>query len=106
MGGLLALARLHVLPQIAEAADLVLPSKLSNMLSSGRPVVATAAPGTGVACEIEGCGLITPPGDAAALAGAIARLVDDPQLADKMGQNGIVRARTLEPRQDTFRAGG
>jgi colanic acid biosynthesis glycosyl transferase WcaI len=109
MGGLLALAQLHVLPQIAEAADLVLPSKLSNMLSSGRPVVATAAAGTGVACEIEACGLITPPGDAAALAGAIVALVDDPQLADRMGQNGIVRAherwshaRILSALEDEF----
>ncbi len=93
MGGLLALAQVHVLPQIAEAADLVLPSKLCNMLSSGRPVVATANPGTGLAAEVAGCGLVTPPGDAAALAAGLTALVDDGPLADRLGRGGIARAR-------------
>jgi colanic acid biosynthesis glycosyl transferase WcaI len=94
MGGVLALAQLHVLPQIAEAADLVLPSKLCNMLLSGRPVIVTANPGTGLADEVAGCGLVTPPGDAAALAAAITTLVDDDQLADRLGRGGVARART------------
>ncbi|MBC2664442.1 WcaI family glycosyltransferase [Novosphingobium flavum] len=85
MGELLSLAAIHLLPQIAGAADLVLPSKLANMLHSGRPVVATAEPGTGLHGEVEGCGLTTPPGDAAAFAAAIARLLDDPVLAEELG---------------------
>ena len=85
VGALLKAADVHVLPQIAGAADLVLPSKLTNMLASGRPVVATAAPGTGLAQEVEGCGLITPPGDAAALAEAIGRLADDPEERARLG---------------------
>ncbi len=44
MRDLMGLASVHLLPQLAGAADLVLPSKLINMLASGRPVVATAAP--------------------------------------------------------------
>ncbi|RYF49209.1 MAG: colanic acid biosynthesis glycosyltransferase WcaI, partial [Comamonadaceae bacterium] len=39
---LLGLADIHLLPQRADAADLVMPSKLTGMLSSGRPVIATA----------------------------------------------------------------
>ena len=62
MGAMLTMADLHLLPQIAGAADLVLPSKLTNMLFSGRPVVATTEPGTGLYAEVEGCGAITPPG--------------------------------------------
>jgi colanic acid biosynthesis glycosyl transferase WcaI len=41
-------------------------------------VVATAAPESGLAAEVEGCGAVTPPGDAPAFAAAITRLLDDP----------------------------
>lgn len=77
---LLGLASVHLLPQSADAADQVLPSKLVNMLASGRPVIATAHPDTGLAREMQGCGLLVPPGDGAAFADAIRRLVDEPAL--------------------------
>jgi colanic acid biosynthesis glycosyl transferase WcaI len=89
---LLNLAVVHLLAQRADAADLVLPSKLSGMLASGRPIVATAAPGTGVAQAVEGAGLVVPPGDAAAFAAAIARLLDEPALASALGRRGRERA--------------
>lgn len=89
---LLGLATMHVLPQIAGAADLVLPSKLINMLSSGRPIIATAEPGTGLAMELEGCGILTPPGDDAALADAIVTLIDDPDLRNQYGVQARRRA--------------
>lgn len=93
MGAMLAMADLHLLPQIAGAADLVLPSKLTNMLASARPVVATTEPGTGLHAEIEGCGLVTPPGGAAALADAIAALADDPARRALLGKVAAQRAR-------------
>ena len=77
LNDLLGLATVHLLPQIAGAADLVLPSKLTNMLASGRPVVATAEPGSGLYGEVEGCGLLVAPGDAVGFAGAIERLIDN-----------------------------
>lgn len=92
LGELLGLASLHLLPQIAGAADLVLPSKLANMLASGRPIVATAAPGTGIAAEIEGCGQAVEPGDSVDLAMAIERLCDDPALAQALGRAARQRA--------------
>ena len=92
MGELLGLASVHLLPQIAGAADLVLPSKLANMLGSGRPVVATALAGTGLHAEVEGCGLSVPPGDAQALAEAIVGLVDDPVRSAELGAAARVRA--------------
>ena len=92
MGAMLTMADLHLLPQIAGAADLVLPSKLTNMLASGRPVVATCDPGTGLFAEVDGCGLVTPPGDAAALAVAITALADDPARRAELGRAAAVRA--------------
>jgi colanic acid biosynthesis glycosyl transferase WcaI len=68
---LLALANLHVLPQLKGAADLVLPSKLGGMLASGRPIVATVEPDTELFQILSGVALLTPAGDAAALASAI-----------------------------------
>lgn len=93
LSDLLSIADVHLLPQLAGAADLVLPSKLTNMLASGRPVVATTLPGTALAQEVAGAGIVTPPGDAAAMAGAIAALLDDTDRRHAMGQ--AARARAL-----------
>lgn len=92
MGAMLTLADMHLLPQIAGAADLVLPSKLTNMLASGRPVVATTEPGTGLYGEVDGCGALSPPGDAQALADAIAQLADDPDQRKRLGAAARERA--------------
>lgn len=92
LGDLLGLASVHLLPQIAGAADLVLPSKLVNMLASGRPIVATALPDTGLARELEGCGLVVAPGDVGAFSVAIQRLIDDPVLARQQGVGARQRA--------------
>jgi len=92
LGELLNLATVHILPQIAEAADLGLPSKLTNMLASGRPVVAMARPGTGLAREVDGAGLLVPPGEAPALAEAIERLMDEPALHASLSRAARRRA--------------
>lgn len=97
---LLGLATLHLLPQLAGAADLVLPSKLTNMLASGRPVVATAGVGTGLAHECDGCGIVTEPGDAIAMATAIETLLDDPEARALWGRSALARRTTLVPRGD------
>jgi len=89
---LMGLASIHLLPQKSAAADLVLPSKLTNMLASGRPIVATAAPGTGLAAEVEGCGIVTPPEDAAAFAAGIASLAQEGSFYDDLAQRGRMRA--------------
>jgi colanic acid biosynthesis glycosyl transferase WcaI len=91
MGELLTLASVHLLPQIAGAADLVLPSKLANMLASGRPVAATAVAGTGLYDEVMGCGLCVDPGDAAGLAGAIEKLVDSADMAAEFSAEALQR---------------
>jgi colanic acid biosynthesis glycosyl transferase WcaI len=92
LSDLLGMASVHLLPQIAGAADLVLPSKLTNMLASGRAIAATAEPGTGLAAEVDGCGLVTSPGDARDFAGAIESLLDDDKARLMFGTAGRHRA--------------
>ena len=88
LGELLTCADIHLLPQRADAADLVMPSKLTGMLASGRPVVATAHAGTEVAKVVEGCGIVVPPEDAAAFADAIAALANDAGRRSALGGAG------------------
>jgi len=95
LGELLGLASVHMLPQLADAADLVLPSKLANMLASGRPVVATADTGTALFAEVQSCGLVTPPGEAVPFAQAIERIVDQP---DEAAAFGVAARRRAEER--------
>lgn len=92
MADFLSLASVHLLPQLKGAADLVLPSKLTNMLASGRPVLATAAAGSGLFDEVEGCGINTEPGDANALALGLTSLLDDTNLRSRLGANARRRA--------------
>jgi len=89
---LLNTADIHLIPQRAEAADLVLPSKLGGIFASGRPVITMAAEGTDLAGEIEGAGLMVEPGDAAGLAVAICKLAVDPDLRRRLGDSGRQRA--------------
>ena len=92
LNDLLNLANIHLLPQRAGAADLVMPSRLTGMLASGRPVIATAEPGTQVALIIGGHsaedarGLVVPAEDDAALHAAVSTLVQDEQLRLQLGR--------------------
>lgn len=85
LGDLLTMADIHLLPQREDAADLVMPSKLTGMLASGRPVVATACSGTEVARVVDGCGLVVPPGDGQAFSDAIGVLAGDPAQRTRFG---------------------
>jgi colanic acid biosynthesis glycosyl transferase WcaI len=95
---LLAFADIHLLPQRAGAADLVMPSKLTGMLASGRPVVATAVAGSELANVVGGdggpaCGLVVAPDDVAALALAVRTLAADPALRQRLGAAGRAYAQ-------------
>lgn len=86
LNDLLNLADIHLLPQRADAADLVMPSKLTGMLASGRPVVATAAAGTQVAEVVAECGVVVPPGDVTAMAEAVVNLANDVKWRHQLGK--------------------
>ena len=85
LGELLGLADIHLLTQSQEAEDLVLPSKLTGMLASGRPVVATCREDTELGAIVSQFGLTIAPNESVALANAIERLADDPQERRRLG---------------------
>ena len=84
-------ADIHLLHQKAEAADLVLPSKLLGILASGRPLVASSPADSELASFAEQAGACVPPGDATAFAKALRALISDPQRRADAGR----RARLL-----------
>jgi colanic acid biosynthesis glycosyl transferase WcaI len=86
LGELLCMADIHLLPQSAGAADLVLPSKLSGMLASGRPVIATCLAGTAIHEVVSQCGISVPPEDSGALANAVCQLAQDVEMRLKLGR--------------------
>jgi colanic acid biosynthesis glycosyl transferase WcaI len=81
----LNLADVHLLPQKAGAADVVLPSKLLGILASGRPVVASSPAGSELGDLAEQAGLRVEPEDPDAFAAAVRRLVEDGALRQRLG---------------------
>ena len=61
-------------------------SVILEAMASGRPVVATANPGLDMYVEHGATGFLVPAGDPGAMAHAIRRLLDDPDMARAMGQ--------------------
>jgi len=83
---LLNVADIHLLPQKEDAADLVMPSKLTGILASGRPVISTAAAGTQVAEIVAGRGINVPPGDEKLLRDAVLTLAANKTMREEMGR--------------------
>lgn len=86
-------------PDLLAAADLLavtssvegMPGAVLEAMALAVPVVAFDIPTVAEVAERDGSALLVPPGDDAALAGGIARLLDDPDLARRLGR----RAREL-----------
>jgi len=82
-------------PDLLQAMDVfVLPSyneglslALLEAMAAGLPVIATAVGGTPEVVTDGVTGLLIPPRDAAALAGALERLLADPAWAKQLGEN-------------------
>lgn len=85
---MLASADVHLVVQKAEAADIVMPSKLTNVFAAGRPAIATAEPGTALykAMTDSGGGIVIPPQVVDDLHDAMVLLADDPALRERMGK--------------------
>jgi glycosyltransferase involved in cell wall biosynthesis len=81
---------------LLHAADIaVVPSRLEGMgvaaleaMAAGRAVVASNAGGLGHAVVHGRTGFLVPPADASALASALARLIRDPELRQRLGEQG------------------
>ncbi|MGV2291386.1 glycosyltransferase WbuB [Trinickia sp. YCB016] len=83
---LLNLADIHVLPQRGDAADLVMPSKLTGMLASGGAIVAMARPETELHAVVAPRGVVVEPDNVEALEQAIRVLADDPLRRAMLGE--------------------
>lgn len=87
---LVNLADVHVLPQRAGAADLVMPSKLTTMLASGKPVLACASPGTHLWKVVSQVGKVISPEDPQEMADAIVSLLGEPVEREHLAKLGRI----------------
>lgn len=85
-------------PILRELDVFVLPSLIEGMpitvleaMAHGKPVVATAVGGTPEVVVEGETGLLVPPGDPERLAAAIRSVLDDRELARRMGEAGRIR---------------
>ncbi len=67
-----------------------IPGKLQNIMAVAKPVLAVVPVGSAAARTVEesGCGIVTPPGDGAALLAAVERLRSDAGLCERLGAAG------------------
>jgi glycosyltransferase involved in cell wall biosynthesis len=72
-----------------------LPLSILEAMAQARPVVATGVGGTAEAVAHAQTGLIVPPRDVSAAAGALARLGAQPEWARELGERGRERQREL-----------
>jgi len=87
MVGLLKTADIACLPSYREG----LPMALLEAMASGKPIVTTDTPGCKATVRDGRNGFLVPPKDSQLLATALARLIESPQLREKMG----AESRTL-----------
>ena len=101
-GLLLAAADIHLVVQRQKAADLLMPSKLTNILAAGRPFVVTALPDTelGRVISDSGAGILVPPENPPALAQAVLALAADLPARRQMGARARRYAESFLGREE------
>ena len=89
---LIAVADVFVFPSLWEGQG----NALLEAMAVGVPIVATDIPSTGETLANAEQALLVAPGDAAALAAAVNRLLGDPSLAARLAENAQLRARAYD----------
>lgn len=89
IGNVLAGADVFVLPSLSEGVPIAL---LEAMLAA-RPIVATRVGDVPSVLDNGGAGMIAPPGDAGALANALAALLNDPAAARRLSAAAVQHAQ-------------
>ena len=88
----MAAGDVFVLPSLSEG----LPTVVCEAMACGRPVVATAVDGTPEIVRDGETGILVPPREPRPLADALARVLDDPELAARM------RSRAFQISAETY----
>jgi glycosyltransferase involved in cell wall biosynthesis len=83
-----------VLPSICAEA---LGDVVIEAMSAGKAMIGSRAGGITDLVEDGVTGLLVPPGDADALATAMNRLIDEPELRERFGRQAGLRARRFTP---------
>jgi glycosyltransferase involved in cell wall biosynthesis len=101
----LAAASVFVLPSVVDPDGGMdnLPTVIMEAMAAGLPVVSTVIGGISEMVVQNETGFLVPPGDVAALAGAIERLLGDISLAREFGKNGRARTSKLFSIEQTAR---
>ncbi|RKS77855.1 glycosyltransferase involved in cell wall biosynthesis [Motilibacter peucedani] len=94
-------------PDLLAAADVVVlssqwegrPLVVEEALRAGTPLVATSV--GGVPAMVGDAALLVPPDDPSALAAAVTRVLDDPELADRLRRDGALRAAGFPTEHDS-----
>jgi glycosyltransferase involved in cell wall biosynthesis len=93
----LAAASAFVLPSVIDPDGGMdnLPTVIMEAMAAGLPVISTMIGGIPEMVIENETGFLVPPGDIAALAGAIERLFDEIGLPQRLGERGFQRAKEL-----------
>ena len=91
VGWVMSAGDVFVLPSLSEG----LPTVVCEAMNCGLPVVATAVDGTPEIVRDGQTGLLVPPSQPGPLADALARLLDSPALARRMGDEALRVGREL-----------
>jgi glycogen synthase len=99
---LLGLTHPDVVLELVRSASMVIvpsivldacPTVVLEAMAAGRPVIASSSGGIVDLVGDGQTGILVPPGDASALAKALASVIADPAMAMAMGRNGLERVR-------------
>ncbi len=87
---LLAAADVSLVTQKPNVLNINVPSKIFNIMASGRPMLVGVNPKSDAAEIVRraNCGILFKAGDEQELANAILKLYRNPELAERLGQNG------------------
>ena len=106
LAAMLAVADVHLVLQKRAAADLVMPSKLTNIVAAGGHAVVTAEPGTTLydVVSIEKIGTLVAPEDDAALVAGIRRVLSGEAAGDVAGLAAFAKTLDRDAILDDLRA--
>jgi glycosyltransferase involved in cell wall biosynthesis len=93
---LLAAADVAVVPSVWEGQPLI----VQEVLRAGRPLVATRV--GGVPIMVGEAAVLVPPGDATALETAVTRILDNPELAERLASSASRQALRLPTEEDAI----